>query len=249
MNAPRRFVEWMSAHEHKDTHLGYIYRYHSRSDAHSKALCGFILEDLTRRCSVLRKQIASRMVISYINLSFTFPRTGKKKALDLAIGPAGAGPLDVPVPALADVFVACEAKTVMTEHAKSQPRIFDELNSSHEIVHQGNPKAIAAGITVVNIADTFISPLRQQENQPEAVVSIHKQPDVTARMITHLRGLHLRNNIGEVGFDAYATIVINCDNRGPVRLWTRAPAPQPGERDHFDTFVERIARFYEERFA
>jgi len=130
VDAPQRFVEWMSVHEHKDARLGYVYRYHSRSDAHSKALCGFILEDIARHCPALPKQMASQMVVSYTNLSFTFPRTGKKKALDLAIGPAGAGPLNVPVPALADVYVACEAKTVMTEHAKSQPRIFDELSAA-----------------------------------------------------------------------------------------------------------------------
>jgi hypothetical protein len=50
----------------------------------------------------------------------------------------------------------------MTEHGKSQPRVYDELSSSHEIVHQGRQDAIAAGITVVNVAPRFISPLRQR---------------------------------------------------------------------------------------
>src|SRR5438874_13047971 len=78
---------------------------------------------------------------------------------------------------LAKVLFSCEAKSVMTEHSKSRPRVYDELSSSHEIVHQGSQEAIAAGITVVNIAQTFISPLRQriaespyisQHNQPQA---------------------------------------------------------------------------------
>jgi hypothetical protein len=249
MNGPRRFVEWMSDHEHKDRQLGYIYRYHSRSDAHSKALCKFIFEDLVGHCPVLRNQIDRHEVVFETNLRFTFPRTGKKKTLDLAIGPAGAGAVGVPVPALADIFVACEAKTVMTEHGKSQPRIFDELSSSHQIVHQGDPKAIAAGITVVNIAETFVSPLRQEKDQTDLVVSIHKQPNVTERMVRHLRGLAIRESVGEVGFDAYATVVINCDNQGPVRLWSNAPAPQPGEKDHYDTFIARIAKFYTDRFV
>jgi hypothetical protein len=135
----------------------------------------------------------------------------------------------------------------MTEHGKSQPRIFDELGSSHEIVHQGDREAIAAGITVVNIASTFVSPLRQKGRKLH--VSKHKQPHAAERMINHLRGLPIRDVIDAVGFDAYATIVVDCDNQGPVSLWTDPPAPQPGDRDHYDTFVMRIAEAYATRFG
>jgi hypothetical protein len=250
MNGPQRFVEWMSAHEHKDRLLGYVYKYHSRSDAHSKALCKFIMDDLLERCPALYEQVKRQHIVVWeTNVRFTFPQTGKQKTLDLAIGPPAAGPIGVPVPLLADIFVACEAKTVMTEHGKSQPRIFDELSSSHEIVHQGNPKAIAAGITVVNIAETFVSPLRQRQDQTDLVVSRHKQPEVTERMVNHLRGLLIRDDVGQVGFDAYATIVIRCDNQGPALLCTTLPAPQPGDRDHYETFITRIAKFYAERFS
>src|SRR3989304_1883931 len=90
------------------------------------------------------------------------------------------------------VLIACEAKTVMTEHGKSQPRVFDELGSSHEIVHQGDRQAIAAGITVVNIASTFVSPLRQKSKKLH--VSQHKQPHAAERMVSHLRGLPIRKS-------------------------------------------------------
>ncbi len=239
----------MSAHEHKDKLLGYVYRYHGRSDAHSKALCKFIMEDLLNHCQVLREQAEQHLVVWETNARFTFLQTAKKKTLDLAVGPPAGGPIGVSVAILADVFFACEAKTVMTEHGKSQPRIFDELNSSHEIVHQGNPKAIAAGITVVNIAETFVSPLRQRRDQTDLVVSKHRQPEVTQRMVAHLRGLPIRERVGQAGFDAYATVVIKCDNQGPATLWTGTPAPQPDDRDHYETFITRIARFYTERFS
>lgn len=144
-------------------------------------------------------------------------------------------------------MIACEAKTVMTEHGKSQPRVFDELASSHEIVHQGDREAIAAGITVVNIAETFISPLRQKGG--ELYISKHRQPHATARMVEHLRGLPIRDTVDGFGFDAYATVVIDCDNRGPARLWELPPAPQPGDRDHYATFVDRISRAYANRFG
>ena len=59
----------------------------------------------------------------------------------------------------------------------------------------------------------------------------------------------MRDAIGEVGFEAYCTIVIDCDNQTAVRLWTAPPAPQPGDRDHYITFLDHLVRIYSERFA
>jgi hypothetical protein len=150
---------------------------------------------------------------------------------------------------LADVRVSCEAKSVMTEHGKSKPRVFDELNSSHEIVHKGRPEAIAAGITVVNIAGEFVSPLRNQSDDAELNVTRHTQPAAAAGMVEHLRGLRIREGVTERGFDAYCTFVVDCDNRSRAVLWTAPPAPQPGDPDYYDTFIGRLACFYEERFS
>ncbi|MBI3326708.1 MAG: hypothetical protein HYZ81_08405, partial [Nitrospinae bacterium] len=60
--------------------------------------------------------------------------------------------------------------------------------------------------------------------------------------------LPIREHVGQVGFDAYSTIVVECDNQTVATLWVYPPAPQPGDRDHYETFIERIARFYAERF-
>jgi hypothetical protein len=251
MDAPRDFCDWLTSHEHPDPVYGWIYRYHSRSDAHSVALCKLVLRDLTEASDPFREHALADKIVYGINAKHIFPN-GKKKTLDLAIGTpkavsegdrfAGAirpGTID-------RVLIACEAKTCMTEHGKSQPRIFDELGSSHEIVHQGDREAIAAGITIVNIAATFISPLRQKSKK--LYISKHKQPHAAERMINHLRGLPIRDSVDDTGFDAYATIVVDCDNRGPTGLWTALPAPQVGDRDHYDTFIERITDCYLRRF-
>ncbi len=137
------------------------------SDAHSIALCTLILEDLLAACPELRDDALADRIVYGINAKHTFPN-GKKKTLDLAIGTTGAVKVatrfaNTICPGEIDrVLISCEAKTVMTEHGKSQPPVFDELGSSHEIVHQGDRDAIAAGVTVVNIAKTFVSPLRQK---------------------------------------------------------------------------------------
>ena len=251
MNAPERFAVWLSSHSHTDRRFGHIYRYHPRSDVHSVILCTYILEDLLERCPILREQ-ASRAEVSYgINVRHIWPTTQKSKTLDLAVGrpvsPIASGKI-VRVNKFLEVFFACEAKSVMTEHGKSQPRVYDELSSSHEIVHQGQPKAIAAGITVVNIAETFVSPLRQT-TADRLHISAHIQLQVTARMVSHLRGLPIRERVGQIGFDAYCTFVVACDNRINVILWEAAPAPQPGDRDHYETFINRIAHIYAERFT
>ena len=251
MQGPARFARWMNDHQHKDRKTGRVYRYHSRSDAHSIALCEEILKDLLDTSLTLRKHAALGILSYEINCRFTWASSGKTKTLDLAIGiaqdplPPAGGAL-IRQGTIADVLIACEAKTVMTEHGKSKPRVYDELSSSHEIVHQGRPDAIAAGITVVNIAGTFVSPLRQQPDQG-IYVSEHKQPEAAAGMLLHLRGLPIRDEVGKIGFDAYASVVIDCDNVTKVRLWTDPPAPQPGDRDHYATFIARIGRFYDER--
>ena len=252
MSAPESFASWLTAHEHKDPVYGWVYRYHSRSDAHSIALCKLILADLVRSCPALAKNALADKIVYGINARHTFPN-GKKKTLDLAIGT----PTEIHDPArfaeticagkIERVLISCEAKTVMTEHGKSQPRVFDELGSSHEIVHQGDREAIAGGVTVVNIATTFVSPLRQKSAKLH--VSKHKQPHAAARMVNHLRGLPIRNSPSGFGFDAYTTIVVDCDNQGPAFLWTDPPAPQPGERDHYDTFIAQLADAYAMRFG
>ena len=252
MNAPRRFAKWLSKNQHVDRRFGHVYRYHSRSDTHSIALCEEIVRDLLEHCPVLRNQALRGEVAYGINYEFTFP-SGKKKTLDLAIGTAqsplppaeGAAMRQGPI---ASLLIACEAKTVMTEHGKSKPRVYDELSSSHEIVHQGSANAIAAGITVVNIAKTFASPLRQFEGKPLQITK-HNQPDAAAGMVKHLRALPIRDEVGKVGFDAYTSIVVDCDNVHSVKLWTATPAPRPGDRDHYETFLKRIIRFYAERFS
>jgi hypothetical protein len=201
---------------------------------------------------MLRDHAIADRIVYGINARHTFPN-GKCKTLDLAIGTAAAVD-DTPrfgnaihTGDIERVLIACEAKTVMTEHGKSQPRVFDELGSSHEIVHQGDRHAIAAGISVVNIAGTFVSPLRQKSKKLH--VSQHKQPHAAERMVNHLRGLPIRRLAEETGFDAYATIVIDCDNQGPAMLWTKLPAPQPGDPDHYESFIKMIANAYVARFG
>jgi hypothetical protein len=267
MNALDRFVEWFKTYTFIDRGNrlpeGMQLQYHSRSDAHSQKLGELIVDDLIEECPAIRTHAANGDIAYSINHVFVWPN-GKAKALDLAIGtplvPRGP-PINSPIhrletqtsgrktnaESIGRLLIACEEKIVMTEHGKSQPRIYSELNDSHTIVHQGSRDTIAAGITTVNIAASFISPLRQIREKNVAY-SRHEQPRVTANMIAHLRKLPIRQTIDNVGLDAYCTFVVDLDNQGYVALHTGLPAPQPGEIDHYATFLERICHFYAQRY-
>lgn len=170
----------MSDNEHVDPRFGHVYRYHSRSDRHSIQLCEYIMADLLAKCPVLKEQASHGEVAYGVNIPYTAPITRKSKTFDLAVGrpvasvTAESGSI-AKVKEFSNVFFTCEAKAVMTEHSKSQPRVYDELSSSHEIVHQGSQEAIATGVTVVNIASAFVSPLRQS-SADELYISNHNQP-------------------------------------------------------------------------
>jgi hypothetical protein len=252
--APGLFAAWTGRNIANDKKFGRkVFRYHPRSDEHSKVLCTLVLRDLVASCPLLAQHAKEGRIIAGINASYRFPN-GKNKTLDLALGT----PLERITPSgnalvgfgeISHLRIACEAKQCMTEHSKTQPRIFDELSSAHEIVHQGDTNAISAGIVVLNIASRYASPTRQTSGDGQPVFTSHRQPAAAASMIKHLRGLLLREKTGEVGFDAFATIVIDCDNVGECSLHTAPPAPQAGDRDHYQTFLARISAAYASRFS
>lgn len=259
MSALHRFVDWMAGHTFIDRNHrlppGLSLQYHSRSDEHSKKLGELIVEDLLESCAILREHAARGDINFGINHPFVWPN-GKAKTLDLAIGipevrgePPGSGLMNQ-LPRkqrLSRLLISCEEKALMTEHNKSLPRIYSELNDSHTIVHQGSRDTIAAGITMLNIAGTFVSPLRQRIDKPVEITR-HNQPFVTARAVQHLRKLPLREDRDSVGLDAYCTFIVDADNQGHVALHTGPPAPQFGDIDAYETFLERICRLYAERF-
>jgi len=254
MRAPQKFADWMCTNIANDKKFGRsVFRYHPRSDEHSKKLCTLLVEDLLASSPIISRQASEGTIAGGVNMRFTFTN-GKKKNLDLGIGypaeatsPSLLSQTLVHAP-LKELLIGCEAKQCMTEHSKTKPRLFDELSSSHEIVHQGDTRAIAAGLVVVNIAERYASPTRQTADGP-IIFSTHKQPAVTESMIQHLRGLVMRDDVGQVGFDAFAIIVVDCDNVGECKLHVGPPAPQPGDPLHYETFLSRIISAYERRFA
>ena len=149
------------------------------------------------------------------------------------------------------VHVALEAKACMTAFIKAKPRLFDELNSSHAAIHGNSPHTIAAGLAMVNIADEFISPGRNDFDMrtKAAVVTRHRQPSDAAQVIAKLREIPRRSHDAEEGYDAFGIIVVRCRNDGtPVELMNASPAPEPGDTDHYEMTVHRLVQLYEQKY-
>jgi len=150
------------------------------------------------------------------------------------------------------VLVALESKACMTEHSKARPRLYDELNSSHLTIHGDTDDAIAAGLAVVNAAETFVSPLRN--SGPADVlkgdqVTRHRQPKATEVVLEKLQELPRRTRPGEVGYDAFGVVVVKCSNdERPCTVVERSELALPAIFE-YEQFVRRLSQIYATRFA
>ena len=259
------------------------WQYHSRSDRHSKVSCWGLLFDLLLSCVVLRDHVAAGRVGFGINHEIRDFKQNRRKNLDLVVCTPRHGEfptkprtfaelaerygvvmsaaaarklstlpsmLETPV---GDVLIALEAKACMTAHSKARPRLFDELNSSHQTVHGSSSEAIAAGLVVVNFAEQFASPGRSGYcphcGHRVAPVNPHKQPADGEGVMSKVMQLPRRTRPDEDGFDALAIVAIDCRNDGsPVTLAPSPPAPPPGDIFNYDQCVSRLAALFSSRF-
>lgn len=149
----------------------------------------------------------------------------------------------------APVLMALEMKACMTEHIKSIARLFDELNSSHSLVHAASNGALAAGWIVINSSSKFKSPMRN--NFPVGVmnesVSEHK-PGVAATLAaTMAAGLPLFSTTNMNGFDALGISIVSCANDGtPITVDSSTPLTAGFD---YSTFLSNLAHLYSVRYA
>lgn len=153
---------------------------------------------------------------------------------------------------VSSVLVATEAKAAMTAHQKARPRLHDELTSAHQTIHGDNSDAIAAAIVLVNAAETFVSPDKNEWDlsRTPARVSLHRPKDAPL-ILEGLEKLQRRSKVGDDGFDAVGVVVVNCRNDGSqIDVVTDSPpAPDPAGDFNYGRFLRRIAQLYGTRFA
>lgn len=280
MHGPSILARTLSARAEKDAQ-GNAWQYHGRSDHHSKVACWGILFDLLRESAVLRGHVKSGAVVQGINHEMRDFKQNRKKDLDLVLARPRESKIattggfktlveryhivltkeekkllaelpDIRRGEVGAVQMALEAKACMTEHVKALPRLYDELNSSHETIHASAEEAIAVGFVMINAAREFLSPGRQVAGARKATekVNRHKQPAVTERVVAKMHEMPRRAKLGEQGFDALAIVLVDCRNDGtPVKIVSDPPAPTPGEIYHYETMIHRLVQAYSTRFS
>jgi len=151
------------------------------------------------------------------------------------------GPVGAPL-------LALEAKAMFTAFSKSYPRFYDELNSSHRAIHGSSNNTLAVGLAVINVAENFISPIKNPDypQTGQAEISVHHQPQDALGAIAKVEQLPRRTGNEGDGYEGLGIVLVECVNDGsPVRLPTHPPVP---ENYRYDRMVTRIATEYDVRF-
>ncbi len=279
MDGPRLIVQTLSKLNNVTDKYGNEWQYHSRSDHHSKTICYAILIDLLRHCPEMCRHAKEGAIGFGINHTFQDFAQNKRKDLDLVIckpmseddeGAQLSQRVEQHGLALTDeqwefvngfplfqnvrvgsTLVAIEAKAAMTAHVRARPRLHDELNSSHNIIHGHDETAVAAGLVMINVSDEFISSDMNKWSLEEhaANVSKHRQPVDTEKVVETVKRLPRRADTSGAGFDAVSIIVVKCRNDGsPVELVKSPPAPGDSDIFHYASMINRICARYRSRF-
>lgn len=237
--------------------------YQPRSNAHSNTLCLGILEDLLHHCPRIARDAASGDLVAALN--HTVIVNYQRWNIDLALGPPPGTPtppdvgLPIKMTVPTEIRVAIEVKGVMTEHGKARNNRLRDLQAFHGHAHLYNQKVIAAGLVVVNVSETFWSPLRDEMD-----VTIHRSIEsLGPETIALFRNLPLRNTSSDLpGLEAIAVLVVHHDNLrtnpsvellsytpGASHLIAGPPAPPVGDPLSYGTMIHRICAAYRDRWV
>ncbi len=229
--------------------------YHPRSSKHGDALCAFLLEDLLATCEPFRRA-AERDAIVYRSNFTIDPLSPDRWNADLVVGPPTQHPEPTSrrVGAIAEgdpreIWIAVDAKTIMTEHGKARRNRQRDLNSFQDILHRKNPPSIVAGLLIVNIAERFHTPLaRSQEGVTEHRNIIRLVTEIVTLMGGLPRG---RAEPGQPGLDGLGVIVLSHSNISgePTRLVADPPAPGANDALSYTSLLRDLCTAFSARYG
>ena len=225
--------------------------YHPRSSKHGDFLCVKLLEDLVYSCDRLRDHATSGAIVYELNHTVD-PESPLKWAIDLVIGPPNGeqnliqiGGLP-PVGSPREIWMAVDAKSIMTEHGKARRNRLRDMNSLHDLLHRSNQETVVGGLLVINVSQRFFSPLRDGEVTEHK--NIHRLVEGSIEMFETLP--RAQSDVIGHGLEAMGIIVVNHSNieGEPCELVSEPPAPPPGDSVYYKNFVNDLCQSYTDRF-
>jgi hypothetical protein len=229
--------------------------YHPRSSKHGDALCAFLLTDLLDTCPAFRRAAEEREIVFQRNYTID-PDSPDRWNADLVVGPPSqavsddahaSGPLAQGDPD--EIWVAVDAKTIMTEHGKARRNRQRDLNSFQDILHRKNLRTLVAGLVVVNMAVRFRTPLPRRSGGLNEHRNVER---LVAEIVTMLNGLaRSEASPGRPGLEALGVIVVEHSNVSgeASRLVTAPPAPPSGHPLSYTAFLRDLCEAFGTRFG
>lgn len=241
--------------------------YHPRTSKHSDFQSLVIIRDLVAQCPLIGKRAAAGEIVAKLR---HHQQVGHADwVIDIAIGtcagsptiPEGDAPIRMAPPVI--IQIAIELKSIWTEHGKARLNRLRDFNSFHGYAHQYSQETVAAAFLVVNSAERFWSPLRDDDD-----ITLHSKTIRTARQlaektIDRFRSIHLRNSSADVpGLEAIGVVVVEHDNlvmnpnaskyaglHKATIIAPTPPNPPVGDPLHYESMIQRICNAYIQRFS
>jgi len=236
-----RIVEWLDENG-----------YHPRSPKHGSASCLYFLDDLLHESDVFREAAASGEIV--YQEDFTVGSGDSKWNTDLVVGPpadevqtevGSERPIVEAEPE--EVWLAIDAKSVMTEHGKARRNRQRDINSFADIIHSHYPGAVTGGLLLINMADRFKSPLRDEGD----ITEHDRIEDLVAETVDIFRDINRAQGAVSPNVDGVGCIVVehtNLNDGEETDLETEPPAPQSGDIVQYKEFLGIILNVLEDRW-
>lgn len=244
-----RIVEWLNQ-EREWTYPKNV-PYHPRSDSHGGAQCRYFVDDLLNESPAIQEAANEGEIVYAEDYDVGDPK-GLGWNVDLVLGPPS-GDVQLPASGMTqaapgEVWMAVDAKSIITEHQKARRNRQRDINSFADIMHTHHEQAITCGILLLNIADRFDSPTRDADD-----ITDHPNIDrIVGEIVDLFDSINRSEGEMSANLDGAGLVVVDHtnleDDVGDTGLVTREPAPQPGERVHYRTFVSEMADLMEQRF-
>ena len=238
-----RIADWLRENE-----------YHPRSPKHGSASCLYLLDDLIHESDHFAEAARNGKIV--YSEDYTVGEGESRWNTDLVVGPPandidgqeefdGERPIREAEPER--IWLAIDAKSVMTEHGKARRNRQRDVNSFADIMHRHHPGSVSGGLLLINMADRFKSPLRDEDD----VTDHDRIEQLVSGTVDVFRDIDRADGKISPNVDAVGTVVVehtNMDDDHETRLVTEPPAPQPGEIVHYRDFLRILVETLEDRF-